>query len=132
MPEQQTPLAAAGRTSAQDALQISGSSDKRCSQDQTPVPRAGHGSEGGSIQISTLEAIFDPLAYCPAKLRARYGGAGDRALAGGYPAAVKLKCLDCCGWEYTEAKRCNSTDCPLWMLNRRIFGARTPSEKEPS
>ncbi len=35
--------------------------------------------------------------------------------------AIKLKCLDCCGWEYEEAKRCEIRTCPLWALNRRIF-----------
>ena len=36
--------------------------------------------------------------------------------------AIKLGCLDCCAWDYAEAKRCEIKTCPLWAFNQRIFG----------
>ncbi len=38
-------------------------------------------------------------------------------------AAVELHCIDCCGWQRTEAARCEVRQCALWALNVRIFGA---------
>ena len=28
--------------------------------------------------------------------------------------AIRLKCLDCCAYQYLEVKQCTSYDCPLW------------------
>lgn len=28
--------------------------------------------------------------------------------------AIRLKCLDCCGNQYSEVRTCSSLDCPLW------------------
>ena len=63
---------------------------------------------------------YEPLALAPRPATARYEKSA--LLAHQQPrAAIKLKCLDCCGWEYREAKRCEIRSCPLWALNRRIF-----------
>ena len=65
-------------------------------------------------------AGFEPLAMAPSRAAARYEK--PASLAQQQPrAAIKLKCLDCCGWEYSEAKRWEIRTCPLWALNRRIF-----------
>ncbi len=40
--------------------------------------------------------------------------------------AVKLKCLDCCGWDYPETKRCETHACALWLLHQRIFHGAKP------
>ena len=45
-----------------------------------------------------------------------------RSAAKSYKAAVTLKCLDCAAWYRLEAARCEIGTCPLWALNRRIFG----------
>lgn len=70
----------------------------------------------------------DPLALMPADIpegkKRRWRKLSDRAKAGHYRAAVELKCIDCCGWSRAEAATCSITDCPLWPLNRRIFGGR--------
>ena len=65
-------------------------------------------------------AGFDPLALAPGRATARYEKSA--LLAHQQPrAAIKLKCLDCVGWEYAAAKRCEIRSFPLWGLNRRIF-----------
>ena len=69
---------------------------------------------------------FDPLAMAGDKA-ARYAKLGAEAHRS-YRAAVKAKCLDCCCWDYNEAKRCEIVSCPLWAVNRRIF-ARSSSRK---
>lgn len=28
--------------------------------------------------------------------------------------AIRLKCLDCCGGNNAEVRRCSATNCPLW------------------
>ena len=28
--------------------------------------------------------------------------------------AIRCKCLECCCWQQTEVRECESTDCPLW------------------
>ena len=70
---------------------------------------------------------FEPLARLPKRdLPPRWKKywqlLADRAHT--HPlAAVELHCVDCCGWERTEAARCEVRQCALWALNRRIFGA---------
>ena len=67
------------------------------------------------------ESRFDPLRFCPAKARARFERRAR--LSADHPLrAIELKCLDCCGWDRPEAKRCEITSCPLWAMNQRIFG----------
>jgi hypothetical protein len=29
--------------------------------------------------------------------------------------AIREKCLDCCGYQYSEVRECHITDCPLWI-----------------
>ena len=72
---------------------------------------------------------FNPHRFASKVVRARYEKLA--AVAHYQPqASIKLKCLDCCGWEYTEAKRCEINTCPLWALNRWIF-ARGEGSGEP-
>ena len=63
---------------------------------------------------------YDPLALAPEKAKPRYAKTAERSHTQPM-AAIKLTCLDCCGWEYTEAKRCEVKSCPMWAFNRRIF-----------
>ena len=74
-------------------------------------------TQGGFSTLSTLPSNV-PFSY-----RRRWERLAARA-ATSYRAAVELKCLECCAWERTEAKRCALNGCPLWALCRRIFGAR--------
>lgn len=71
------------------------------------------------------EIEFDPLGTCPTELRERYQRRAD--LAEKHPMkAIELKCIECCGWDRPEAARCELSDCPLWALNRRLFGRGEP------
>jgi hypothetical protein len=72
------------------------------------------------------------LALCPADLRPRYARLAEQAEAGRYRAAVKLKCIECAGWSYVEAKRCEIPTCALWAVSRRIFGRARESRSSDS
>jgi hypothetical protein len=66
-------------------------------------------------------AGFEPLQTCPRELRNRWERRAS--VAQSQPMrAIELKCLECCAWERSEAARCEIPGCPLWALNRRIFG----------
>ena len=93
------------------------------------------GGDRGSDEIGAGEALqrapgstereFSPLALMPAGLPASQERAWRRLakVAGRQArAAIKLKCLDCAAWYRLEAAQCEITTCPLWALNRRIFG----------
>ena len=79
-----------------------------------------------------LENDFAPLATMPARLPASKRKA-YRALAARADrqplAAIKLKCLECCGWERAEAKACSIYGCALWATSRKTF-AREPVPAE--
>jgi hypothetical protein len=71
------------------------------------------------------ESEFQPLQTMPAdvpKAHRRYWEKLAAEATTSYRAAVTLKCLDCCAWYRPEAARCEISGCPLWALNRRIFG----------
>ena len=35
-------------------------------------------------------------------------------ISGSRAKAVRLKCIECCGWDRAEARRCQITSCALW------------------
>ena len=45
-------------------------------------------------------------------------------------AAIRLQCLECCGWQSAEVRRCHIKDCPLWPY--RLVGKPAPAEGEAS
>jgi hypothetical protein len=101
--------------------EISQECSQERSQDLTPQLRTGTHTEGVSSQERNIEQLFDPLYYCPKELRARYLRTAEVARGGRASAAVKLKCLDCVGWDYPEAKRCETRQCALWLQNQKLF-----------
>jgi hypothetical protein len=72
-----------------------------------------------------LGSGFQPLSTLPQEVPRRWRShwlkLGGQA-ATSYRAAVELKCLDCCAWRRTEARRCEIRGCPLWAVSQRIFG----------
>lgn len=40
--------------------------------------------------------------------------------------AIRAKCLDCCGGQVAEARKCTATGCPLWpfRMGKNPFHAR--------
>ncbi len=81
---------------------------------QDPMPADGEIDPGNAPGDG-----FAPLRDCPAGKRDRY--AATAAKAHEPFKAVKLKCLDCSGWDYPEAKQCTIRHCALWKLNKRVF-----------
>jgi hypothetical protein len=67
---------------------------------------------------------FQPLSTLPQDVPRRWRShwlkLADRAKSS-YRATVELKCLDCCAWQRTEARRCEIRGCPLLAVNTRIF-----------
>ena len=89
-------------------------SDDQDEIDAQIAPRSGN---------SGLEG-FNPVALMPKDVPA---GKAERwrkmaKRCGQSRPAIELKCLDCCGWERPEAKRCQIRTCALWALNQRVFG----------
>ena len=80
-----------------------------------------------------LRSGFQPLSNLsqdvPRRWRKHWLKLADRASTS-YRAAVELKCLECCAWQRTEARRCEIRRCPLWALSRRIFCGRFVSRGE--
>jgi len=98
-----------------------------------PGPR-GCGAEASSGKIvpsrreelaeTDLRSEFQPLSSLPENVPPRWRSHWlklARQAAASYRAAVELKCLDCCAWERTEARRCEIRGCPLWAASGRIF-----------
>ena len=101
--------------------------------DADPRPRGGRAeASSGEIVPSRrerpvemdLRSGFQPLSNLPQNVSRRWRKhwlkLADQA-ATSYRAAVELKCLECCAWQRTEARRCESWGCPLWAVNGRIF-----------
>ena len=46
--------------------------------------------------------------------------------------AIRLKCLDCCGYEWNEVLECNITDCPLHLFRKgkNPFTKRTLTQEQ--
>ena len=83
-------------------------------------------SKGTDNQIcpATSAKPFDPLRFASTTHRKRYSRLAKDAETK-YRAAVKLHCIECCGWDYKTAKSCSASHCPLWAMNRRIFGSKS-------
>ncbi len=71
--------------------------------------------------ISVAVSPVDLLDGCPQDVKKRYRRLAENAL-GSYRLAVKLKCIECSGWEYSQAKDCGVYKCPLFVMARRVFG----------
>jgi hypothetical protein len=50
----------------------------------------------------------------------------DKAEAGSVPAAIKLACLDCSGWQRQEVRDCVIVGCPLYP--HRPFQGKADAE----
>ena len=75
---------------------------------------------------SEMQDGFDPLATMPADLPESQQAVYRRlAKRPGFRSAVKLKCVECCGWSRLEAGRCGIRSCALWRSNQAIFRGRS-------
>lgn len=53
-----------------------------------------------------------------------------RHAKGNVRAAVKLKCLECCCWEASEAARCQIVGCPLYLINPFLKSGVSPESAD--
>ena len=46
--------------------------------------------------------------------------------------AIREKCLDCCGHQYSEVRGCHITDCPLWIyrMGKNPFHQRSMTDEQ--
>ena len=54
----------------------------------------------------------------------------DRIEAGSRAAAVKLKCIECCGYQPSEVKKCACYHCPLFLFRPYKEGEKVELELE--
>jgi len=50
----------------------------------------------------------------------------------GLKAAVRLFCIQCYGWNLTDARSCAATACPLYAQNLRVFRRGVPDSEAGS
>lgn len=101
---------------------------------QTPIGQRGRVKgcgpvPGGGRKKKTLpENIVEVLAKVVPE---KYIKVLNRVKQGSMKAAVKLKCLDCCGFEKKEITLCNIQECSLWShrpYQPRVVNRATPLE----
>lgn len=46
--------------------------------------------------------------------------------------SIREKCLDCCGYKYSEVRECHITDCPLWAyrMGKNPFHQRKMTDEQ--
>lgn len=59
----------------------------------------------------------------------KYMPLADKIANGSKAAAIKLNCLQCCGFEKKEVKYCTCTDCPMFTF--RPYRSKSKSKKIP-
>jgi len=75
------------------------------------------------------ERVKDLLGNADKRSQKRFLSIAKRS-ARSATAAIKLKCIDCSGWEYLEAKTCQIRDCALWEKSRPLFNRATKEVEE--
>ena len=104
-----------------DDVRPTGHEDQGVALQARQVPEEGvHGAQGSddrTVQGSQGEpARYGDsrkrrLAECPAKFRNLY----RRAWSGkSRQAAIRIHCLECCGWQAREVAKCSAPACPLY------------------
>ena len=64
------------------------------------------------IKLTDEQRIAKRRERIPVKYRGNY----DKAMTGkSRKKAILAKCQDCCCWQMSEVKRCETVDCPLWL-----------------
>lgn len=66
-----------------------------------------------------ISAGYDPLGTCDTRKRSLYSKVASEAASGSFPAILKLKCLECCGWDKKAVRDCEIRSCALWVRNRK-------------
>lgn len=86
---------------------------------KTPLGQRGRAKGSGAVpnagkrkhkQRMSLEVVSELKTIYQESLHKSV----DRAAAGSMKAAIKLKCVDCCGGSKKEVALCEIRNCPLW------------------
>lgn len=72
-----------------------------------------------TLSEGAVSAGYDPLGTCPQERRVTYSNMALKASQGSFPSILRLKCLECCGWNTAEPGKCEIRDCALWAYNRK-------------
>ena len=69
----------------------------------------------------------DVLETCPvekrpalSKMAARVVDPANKSGRASKPAAIRLKCLECCAWQAAEVRRRQIRNCALWGLGGQV------------
>jgi hypothetical protein len=66
------------------------------------------------------------LTLADEKTRLRYHNLALKAMYQRGP-AIKLFCIECMGYSYQDAKACDNSRCPLWLVSNGSFKRPLPS-----
>lgn len=112
---------------------------------KTPVGKRGRGVRPSDDQIAKMKAGRSQVKQSKAEKFAKSNTAQDvfkilrertperfmplvdRMEKGSRSAAVKLHCLQCCGYETKEVRQCTALSCPIWVF-RPYQKAEEPEE----
>lgn len=80
------------------------------------MPSTSKRTKGGrSKKMKFYKKTFEGMRISlPMVQKERFEGAIEKAEKGSLRAAIKMKCLDCSGYQPVEVKNCTVTGCPLY------------------
>ncbi len=80
-----------------------------------PVPRGPKKNKVSAGFAKDLLASVPTMSEDGKYPTDRFTKIAQKVIAGSKQASIKMKCLECCGYYYTqEIKNCQCTSCPLW------------------
>jgi hypothetical protein len=121
--------------------QVDSSLDRRNAASQAEARQPDHGREVGRTHIEARHILLkrSPYAEDEGELIGRdprtipladWRSAGMEPV--GVMQAVRAKCLDCCGDQPGEVRKCVAVTCPIWPFRMGVdvfHGKRAPSRK---
>lgn len=82
-------------------------------------PRAASRSATSAAQAALVARA--PVKHQVALRKSFAGGLSPRQ-------AIRVKCLDCCGYERAEVAECRVVTCPLWAIRPYRYAVTTEAE----
>lgn len=80
------------------------------------------GKEKKAIRVRALNRLeYDPLKLLEERRKLHYSNMVKNATEGSFIAMIRLNCLDCCGWDTAEPKKCEIRHCAFWPIARKEF-----------
>lgn len=88
--------------------------------------RKGRNEDNYNAMIKSLN-MQSERGIAPAMVKA-----ADKAASGSMKAAIRLKCMDCCGHDKKYVRECTSLDCALWTFRPYQAVPNGQSTEEPT